>query len=805
MNYNNENNIDFKRDFVCISFRQKEDIFHRKYVNKILIYNHLNDFIEDEKRKKNTFFFTAGEDSIIKLWEDSHSPVLIKLLNNLEHHTCSIIDLVLGKENKILYSAGKDKLVCIWNLNDIIQFHNKKKDFEKTIFPIKVISFYDNEDITCLKYNENKDILYLSFLDGKIFSIKKNEENNGYTIKQIFPIQENDANNNKLIDENESIKSIHKENFEINSIDISQDGDKLIFSFGNEIKILDLNSNNIVCSFKGNEKIIKIKLDLNQKKVVSLSLNNTIEIWDCEEKKILKTINNFSDEIKEINCFYIYKSFNEILLGTSNGMIINKDLDDETKSYILDKSEDHIIDINMNKEEDQIIVSLKNGMIKFYNLRFKEIQIMNETPQIIGMIERKKELYSKEEENTTESNEDKIWKYNCNLVKNEIKEFKLMNNKIYCLLKTNENTENSENKNTENSENNNTEKSENDNKTESIINLLRLNIIKVDETIKFEKLCEKLEYIDKKKFEDWNSLNNNTGILNMILYDDCFKNNIINLDFDFVEYLVEHNFCINSSTNIFRSEGNENITEQEKSFGYFILMNIENEILYHKLRYFFENPENTLKILFKYDFKNDLFFNVNIKGENYSFYSKDKRKKILPDFCTNLFHDPYKKLFNLDDLSDENYFKIKNKFKIKVDLLNIQMFLDETIKNNENKMEKQFELKSGHTFRQLLSIIFNNLFNKKSIENKIQKLKEQSQLKEYQITKIFEENLIKDEYIYKFFYLEITKNNLILNKKKYYDFKISHILKLLNLNENEYNFKIHLNDFDSVYEIFKSK
>jgi len=133
------------------------------------------------------------------------------------------------------------------------------------------------------------------------------------------------------------------------------------------------------------------------------------------------------------------------------------------------------------------------------------------------------------------------------------------------------------------------------------------------------------------------------------------------------------------------------------------------------------------------------------------------------------------------------------------------MFLDEEKKNNENNMEKQFELKSGHTFRQLLSIIFNNLLNKNSIENKIQKFKEKSQLKEHQITKIFEENLIKDEYIYKFFYLEITKNNLILNKKKYYDFKISHILKLLNLNENEYNFKIHLNDFDSVYEIFKSK
>ena len=63
------NNID---DFMCISFRKKNEIFHKNYVNKILYYDKMNSLLSKDK-ENNNYFFTGGADSIIKLWENNHS------------------------------------------------------------------------------------------------------------------------------------------------------------------------------------------------------------------------------------------------------------------------------------------------------------------------------------------------------------------------------------------------------------------------------------------------------------------------------------------------------------------------------------------------------------------------------------------------------------------------------------------------------------------------------------------------------------------------------------------------------------
>ena len=52
---NETNNGNFE-DYICFSLRKKNDIFHRKYVNKILYYDIMNSLINDDERKHNNFF-----------------------------------------------------------------------------------------------------------------------------------------------------------------------------------------------------------------------------------------------------------------------------------------------------------------------------------------------------------------------------------------------------------------------------------------------------------------------------------------------------------------------------------------------------------------------------------------------------------------------------------------------------------------------------------------------------------------------------------------------------------------------------
>ena len=283
-------------DFLLISLRKKNELYHRKYVNKILYFNEMNSQIIDSNRKKNNFFFTGGYDSIIKLWENNHSNKL-RLLNNLEHHTHFITDLEISKKNNLLFSSSYDKLICFWDLTNIIDIQNFNQDeqIENTIYSDFNIFNFDKY-ILCLKYNELNDKLYSSDSEGNIISFDINKE---YIINK-----ENDE-----ITKNGIFAQIDSS---INSIDISIDGKILIASLNNEIIIIDNTTQKIISTLNGhNDKIIKVKLSLDGKKIISQSLDNTIKLWDIGEKKYTNNL----DFINQISNFYPFKNFNDIILS----------------------------------------------------------------------------------------------------------------------------------------------------------------------------------------------------------------------------------------------------------------------------------------------------------------------------------------------------------------------------------------------------------------------------------------------------------------------------------------------------------
>jgi WD40 repeat protein len=142
---------------------------------------------------------------------------------------------------------------------------------------------FDNY-ILCLKYNELNNILYFSDNQGNIFSFDINKEN-------IINKEYNKIKKNEFLMEN---------NYLLNSIDISIKGDILIASSNKDIIIIDTTTQKIISTLKGhNDEVIKVKLSLDGKKIISQSLDNTIKIWDIGEEKMTDNL-NFIEGISKV-------------------------------------------------------------------------------------------------------------------------------------------------------------------------------------------------------------------------------------------------------------------------------------------------------------------------------------------------------------------------------------------------------------------------------------------------------------------------------------------------------------------------
>ena len=147
-------------DYIQIILRNKNETYHHKSINKLLylpsdIENEFN-IINNHKNKNtdnmyfNSFFFTGGCDSVIKLWNYNNSLDEINLLCNLENHSDWVSSLLYIKNNNFLISASNDSSINVWDLKDILKFSNNQ------IYPKKQYDFHHNDYITNLKFTKNE-------------------------------------------------------------------------------------------------------------------------------------------------------------------------------------------------------------------------------------------------------------------------------------------------------------------------------------------------------------------------------------------------------------------------------------------------------------------------------------------------------------------------------------------------------------------------------------------------------------------------------------------------------------------------
>ena len=777
------------KDYVSIMFRKKNEIYHHKTVNKLLYYenNYINNLKSQKNWDNNNLFFTGGCDSVIKLWIDNSS-LNLNLLSNFEYHSNWISNLTLCKRENYLISASNDESICIWNMD--LTFKNLEKNIDKNAFLEKNISHYHTDYISCLKYDENYNILYSSGLDGKIYS----------------------ANFDYLKKERSSTNEIFSNDTSIYSIDVNNKILAASLYLDNTIIIIDLQSKKEICSLRGHNDLIKsIKISPNGKNLISISSDKTIKYWDISNQKY---IYNFDYHKSGVNSFFINKDFNKMISGSIDGEIYINDF--ELENYALfDNLNDCILDIAMNEKEDQIIASSRNGKLYIYDLFDNEKNNLNDNSEdFIGKI------------NLNEDENKKI----CNITKEEIVEYKLMNNKIYSIVKYKDDDGNG-----------------------AVINLLNLKSVTNSDKSTFQTLDNKLHEIDKNNLNSWCTLDIKTGFLNLTLYEDkCFENDISNINLNFIEKIIQMNFSIISDSQLFLTDkqkrnsiiknGTESSTNSKKftninnsnlgkmerssksnsiiknnnirinnenkienSFGYYIIKNIIGKIIYEKInlisKTLFENSEKKIKEEYNEFFKmldikdvyNDLFIITSINGNNYSFYLKNDNKMFFPPFCFKIYGKDNKKInqifkaVNLEELG-------KNNLKLIISFEYIEQYL----KDKKNK-KIQYDTNNDDCFSKLFELIQEEFLDlikiKKEISDEIKKNKK-SRNKNPLNSQFY-------EYLKILFYFR-TESKIIINQKACGSINIFTIIKILKPDvSDQYTLYLCCKDIKSVIKNFE--
>ena len=750
-------------DYFSIIFRNKNEIYHHKAVNKIIYY----------ENNKN-LFFTGGCDSVIKFWVNNKSSEL-KLLSNLEFHSNWISSFAFNKSNNILFSSSNDQTICIWDLNQL--FNNINNNLTKTLFPSLTYSYYHNDYITSIKYNTYNELLYSSGLDGKIYSINVNNNNS----------------KNEILSKESSIYSIDIcENENILSAALYEE---------NKIVIIDLNSNKEICKLHGHNDLIRnIRISPDGKNLISVSSDKTIKFWDISKKKFIYNLDYHNSSIHSL---FINNDFNKMITGSIDGEIYLNDF--QMENYALfDKIDDCILDIQMNENENQIITSSRNGKLYIYDLYEKNEKsyINDNLDNFIGKVPLI------EEENR------KV----CEISQNEISEYKLMNNKIYSIVKYKNNKIDG-----------------------GIINLLKMQLIKDSKKSNYESLVGKLNEIDNNNLETWCTLDIQTGCLKMTLFENkCFLNDVSKLDLNFIENIIKRNFAVISNTKLYLNDNkaktkpiqngtidnnsdlkkrsnDSSLDRMEKkkvkknkknTFGHFIFNNINTSLFTKKLlnftKQYFENyPDEKVKKNYHDFFNendddiNDLFFNVSIKETVYSFYLNNDNQTFFPYFCLKGYNEIQKNIFKC-----VNFESFTNNIIISL-YINFEEVNQFLINQNEKNNHK-YSFDTKNSFKTLFSHI-NNKLDKDKIKKQILNELSNNTFTNDEISFIKNKYIEEEGKMMKSFYFKNDKN-IIIKRKECEDKKIVHIIGILNNGVfDSYTFKVCYRDIKSVineYGIF---
>ncbi len=197
---------------------------------------------------------TASKDSMVKVWDSAN----IGLLINLKGHTGPVMTAVFFPDAMKIVSGGKDSTVRIWNLLE--------------------------KDSTKILRNHKNIVNHLSF---------------SLTGKKLFTGGYDNIINIWNADKCEIEKSIKCSGI-FNAL--SPEGSKAILSQGENIIILNLDSNYISASLSGHSSSVSaIALSRDYAVAASGSWDRSVKIWNVQDGRLLKTLNGHNDGVLSLS------------------------------------------------------------------------------------------------------------------------------------------------------------------------------------------------------------------------------------------------------------------------------------------------------------------------------------------------------------------------------------------------------------------------------------------------------------------------------------------------------------------------
>lgn len=197
---------------------------------------------------------TASKDSLVKVWDSAN----IRLLLTLKGHTGPVMTVSFFQDGLMVASGGRDSTIRIWNLF--------KKD------SVKVLRNHNNA-VNQLSYSLHGNKLFTGGYDNVIniwnvdkYVIEKSIKCNGL-LGAIFP-----------------------------------EGSRAVLSQGENIVILNLDSNYISASLSGHSSsVCAIALSKDYAVAASGSWDKSVKIWDVKDGRLLKTLNGHNDGVLSLS------------------------------------------------------------------------------------------------------------------------------------------------------------------------------------------------------------------------------------------------------------------------------------------------------------------------------------------------------------------------------------------------------------------------------------------------------------------------------------------------------------------------
>lgn len=619
-------------DSISFTFRDRNSIYHNKGIKKILYYT-------------PSLFFTGSCDSIIKLW--SINPTSLNLVSNFEYHSNWITDLDIDYQSQRLFSSSNDQSICIWDLS------NYSSVDEGHFFPLHTFSNIHQDYITSIKYNESTKSLFSSSLDGKI-------------IKIDFDSHEEQTIAN-------SLPSTY-------SLDLSQEGNLLVASlYSNEIAVFDIREKGKIFSLYGHNGLIrKVRLSPDGTSAISISSDKIIKLWDLSSQKAKASLDFHSSSIISL---YVNKEFTKAITGGIDGEIYIIDLISQRFAKF-DDIRGPVLDLALNEKETSIIACNETELFLYDFSNEKEEKKRDKVPYIdtIELVDNEQCDFGKK----------------ATIIKDEIIDYKLMNNKIYVIVKYS-------------------------NQMGAVFNLMKMRMVPGSNTKTYDELVSILKEVDKTSLNSWCTIDIKLGKLSITLKENrCFQNEINNYNKNYLEDIIKKNFSINSSSKFVlvdkttkkgndKQSDNESIdtvfsTNSNVTCGQYLFCVLGKNFLLNRIEGICENfyKEIKKKKIFKpinesktdKEKGNNVFINYTDNKNSYSFYMKEnfvsnsKSKDIMefkfPKFVVDSLTDDFSYNYNLIEKKSKNsqliinLESISDSLKEKTDT-NIQLNLKKSI------------------------------------------------------------------------------------------------------------------------------